>query len=73
MKSHPKLSQLFLVLALLLSHTMCAVVAAGYTDMRWGIRYACYSAPASTAFLPAIPYSIGILVCLGLALVFRRR
>ena len=44
-----KLSYLFGALAVLLSQVMCAVVAYGYCDMLWGIRYACYSAPASVA------------------------
>lgn len=67
------LSRGFLALALLLSHAMCAVVAASYTDMLWGIRYACYSAPASTAFLVALPFLPGILICLALANAFHRR
>ena len=46
-----KLSICFTVLAILLSHIMCAVVAWNYCDMLWGIKYAWYSAPASTAFL----------------------
>ena len=52
---------------------MCAVVAYGYCDMLWGIQYACYSAPASVAFLLAIPYAVGIAVCVILAAVFYRK
>lgn len=66
------LSAAFGLLAVLLSDVMCAVVAYSYCDMVWGIRYACYSAPAWTAFLTAIPYAIGIAVCGVLALVFRK-
>lgn len=68
-----KLSTLFAILAVLLSHAMCAVVAWNYCDMLWGIKYAGYSAPASTAFLSAIPFVVGIAVCVWLALHFRRR
>lgn len=68
-----KLSYVFIVLAVLLSDLMCAVVAYSYCDMLWGIRYACYSAPASTAFLLAIPYGIGIVVCAILAWVFHKK
>lgn len=68
-----KLSTLFTVLAILLSHIMCAVVAWNYCDMLWGIKYAGYSAPASTAFLSAIPFVIGIVACVALALYFRKR
>lgn len=68
-----KLSIFFTVLALLLSNIMCAVVAWNYCDMLWGIKYAGYSAPASTAVLSAIPFVVGIVVCVGLALHFRRK
>ena len=51
------LSRTFAVLAILLSDVMCAAVAFNYCDMLWGIRYASYSAPASTAFLLVIPYA----------------
>lgn len=73
MKNRPRLSQLFLALALLLSHTMCAVVAADYTELVYCGRYGFCSAPPSTAFLFVVPFLLGILVCLGLAYAFRRR
>ena len=68
-----KLSILFTVLAILLSHIMCAVVAWNYCDMLWGIKYAGYSAPASTAVLSAIPFWVGIMVCVALALYFKKK
>ena len=68
-----KLSILFGVLAVLLSDIMCAVVAYGYCDLLWGGRYAGYSAPPSTAFVYAIPYAIGIVISVILALVFRKK
>ena len=55
------LSYLFIVLAILLSDVMCATVAYNYCSMQWGIRYACYSAPASVALLLIIPYVVGIV------------
>ncbi len=64
------LSRGFLILALLLSHTMCAVIAAEYTKL--SLCVVC-SAPPSTAFLFAIPFLLGILLCLGLAYTFRLR
>ncbi len=67
------ISALFLVLAVILSHIMCAVTAYDYCDMKWGIKYAGYSAPASAAFLTAIPYAAGILVCVLLAVFFRKK
>ena len=68
-----KLSILFTVLAILLSHIMCAVVVWKYCDMLWGIKYAGYSAPASTAFLSAIPFAVGIVVCIALVLLFKKK
>ena len=61
------------ILAVLLSDIMCAVVAYHYSDMIWGIQYAGYSAPAWTAFLLAIPFVIGIVICIVLASIFQRK
>lgn len=68
-----KISNIFLVLAVLLSDVMCAVVAYNYCRMQWGARYAMYSAPAWVAFLYAIPFGIGIVMCGVVAVVMRRR
>ena len=67
------LSCTFAALAILLSDVMCAAVAFNYCDMLWGIRYASYSAPASTAFLLVIPYAAAIAVCTALAVIFWRK
>lgn len=67
------LSSVFYVLAVLLSDVMCAVVAYNYCNMKWGIEYAGYSAPASVAFLTAIPYAVGIVVCVVLAIILKRK
>ena len=68
-----KLSIIFGILAVLLSDIMCAVVAYNYCDMLWGGQYAGYSAPAGTAFVYAIPFVIGIIVCVVLAFTFRKK
>ena len=68
-----KLSIIFGVLAVLLSDIMCAVVAYYYCDLLWGGQYAGNGAPASTAFVYAIPFVIGIIVCVVLTIVFRRK
>ena len=73
MRTHSRLSRLFLVLALVLSHTMCAVVASQYTGLLYCGRFGLCSAPASTALLFLIPFLIGILICLGLAWAFREK
>ena len=67
------LSTVFWILAVLLSDVMCAVVAYNYCDMVWGIKYAGYSAPVSVAFFTAIPYAVGIIVCVILALFFKKK
>ena len=68
-----KLSYLFTALAIVLSDIMCFVVAYNYRDMLCGIEHAGYSAPASTAFLYAIPFVVGIIVCAVLAIRFRKK
>ena len=65
-----KLSFAFWALAALLSDAMCAIVASyNYCDLLWGGKYAGYSAPASTAFIYAIPFAISIIVCIALAII----
>lgn len=73
MKQYKCLFYAFTCLAVLLSDAMCAAVAYSYCDMQWGIRYSCYSAPANAAFLLAIPYAAGIVICAALAWFFHRR
>ena len=68
-----KLSYLFIVLAIVLSDIMCFVVAYNYRDMICGIEHAGYSAPASMAFLYAIPFVLGIIVCVALAIRYRKK
>ena len=68
-----KLSYLFTALAIVLSDIMCFVVAYIYSDMLCGIEHAVYSALASTAFLYAIPFVVGIIVCAVLAIRFRKK
>ena len=65
-----KLSYLFTALAIVLSDIMCFVVAYNYRDMLCGIEHAGYSAPASIAFLYAIPFLLVIIVCAILAVTF---
>lgn len=68
-----KLSNLLLVAALILSHLMCVVVAYNYRDMLCCIEHELCSAPAWVAFLYTIPFGIGIIVCVVLAFLFRRK
>ena len=68
-----KLSYLFAGLAIVLSNIMCFVVAYNYRDMLCGIAHSGYSAPASTALLYAIPFGVGIIVCVVLAIVLHKK
>ena len=68
-----RLAVFFLVLAVLFSDVMCVVTAFNYSNMIWGIRYAGYSAPAWTALLTAIPFLVGIAVCIALAVFFKKK
>ena len=67
-----KLSNLFIVLALVLSHAMCAVVAFNYSAMLCAIEHAGFSAPAEVALLYAIPYLAGALICLVIGVKLRK-
>ena len=67
------LRNLCVLLALILSHTMCAVVAFIWRDLKCGGAHMGYSAPADIAFLYAIPFGAGILLCLVMAFVFHRK
>lgn len=65
-----RLSLVFAAAAVLLFGAMCAVTAYNYAALE---RCVMCSAPASTAFLLAIPFALGIIVCAVLAFVLRRR
>lgn len=73
MKKFRILAVASIVVAVILSNIMCAIVAFEYSNLLWGIDYARYSAPANAAFLLAIPYIAGILICIFLSLVFLRK
>lgn len=73
---HPgmkKASVACLVLAVLLSDVMCGVVGFAYRDMLCGIEHSSYSAPASVAFLYAVPFLVVILGCLIAAYLLYRK
>lgn len=65
-----KIRNIFILLAVILSDVMCAVVAYNYGKMQWGMGF---SAPAWVAFLYGIPYAIGIVVCVIVALVLKKK
>lgn len=73
MKKYKALSCFFLALAILLSDIMCALAAYNYCNLQWEITHSGFSAPAEIAFLLAIPYAAGILVCAALAWLFHKK
>lgn len=73
MKKFKVSRNVFIALALLLSYRGCIVVAFSYARMLCAIEHKGFSAPADTAFLYAIPYGIGIMICGILALVFHKK
>ena len=68
-----RLSQLFTILGFVLSNIMCFVVAYNYRDMLCGIAHGGYSAPAYAALFTAIPYALGIIACIILGVIFKRK
>ena len=68
-----KLFAFFLAAVLLLSCTMCAVLAYNYRAMLYAIEYEGASAPASVVFLYAIPYLILIAVNAMGAIMCRKK
>lgn len=68
-----KISNWFLILAALLSNVMSAVVVYWYCNLQWGSRYAGYSASTYTAFFFAIPYLVGVVVCIAVAIGLKRK
>jgi len=68
-----RLSIVFFTISAVLSSIMCAVVAYNYRDLICGIDHMGYSAPASSAFIYAIPFLVGIVVCMILAVVFKKK
>lgn len=68
-----KLSALFAVLSILLSDIMCAVVAYNYRGMLCNIKHSGASAPAYVALFLIVPYAIGIIICITLAVIFAKK
>lgn len=68
-----KWSYAFIVVAMILSHTMCALVAYTYCNMTWLAKNGMTSAPAHVAFLDAVPFGIGIAVCIVAAFILKKK
>ncbi|MDD7193935.1 MAG: hypothetical protein PUH33_05465 [Clostridiaceae bacterium] len=73
MKKFKILYGLLISAAVLLFGAMCATVAYSYCDMFWGIKYECFSAPASVAFIYAVPFAAVIALILISAAFVRKK
>ena len=73
MMKYKILRNIFIILALILSHIMCIDTAYNYASMLCAIQHRGFSAPAGTAFLFSIPHAIAIMICIILALVFNKK
>ena len=60
-------------LAVIITNIGCAAVAYNYRDLLCAIEHGGFSAPASIAFLGAIPYAIAVAICTILAIVFFKK
>lgn len=67
------LERVFAAAAIILSDIMCAAVGYEYSALEWGGRYGLNSAPAYAAFLYAVPFAAGIVICVILSLVFHKK
>ncbi len=67
------LSQTFTAIAVLLSDAMCAVIGYKYCTLQWGGRYVGWSAPPSVAFVYAVPFAAGIVLCIILSRLFGKK
>lgn len=68
-----KVSYIFWGLAALLFIVMCIFVLFHYRKMKLGIEFGVNSAPASVAFLYAIPFTVAVIICVIIAIVIGRK
>lgn len=73
MKKYKNLSILFATVALIISHTMVAVVARNYANIICWSKHEGFSGNTSIAFILGIPYLIGLIVCIIFAVIFYRK
>ena len=65
--------KILIILALVLSHSMCCVVTYNYRGLLCAIDHAGFSAPANLALLTAIPYLLGIALCILGVIILRKK
>ncbi len=68
-----KLSVAFCALSILLANAMFLVLGYAYCNIYWQGKIGNTSAPASVAILYAIPFLLGICVCIVFSVVFWKK
>ena len=68
-----KLKNIFVILVLILSHGMCLDVGFNHAKILCGIEHMGFSAPANVAFFVAVPYVIGIIICMVFIIVLNKK
>ena len=63
----------FIIIALILSHAACALIAYAWCALEWAERYEGASAPPSVALIYAVPFAAAIALCIVLALYFKKK
>ena len=73
MSKFKTMSQVCIVLATVLSYIIVAIVSYKYCALQWGGRYEGWSAPPYTAFIYAIPFVAGIVICVVLSWLLQKK
>ena len=63
----------FLIVALILSHAACALVAYAWCSLEWAGQYHGTSAPPSVALAYGIPFVAAIALCIAFAVYFKKK
>ena len=72
-QKYRRAGNLFIGLALVLSHVLVGMVAYNYRSMVCCGQHGLCSAPPWVAIVAGIPGLLGVLICLGLGLFLRRK
>lgn len=73
MKKYKNIARIFAILALVISHTMVAIVARNYANIQCWTNHTGYSGNTSIAFALGIPYLVGCIVCIIPAVIFYKK
>ena len=68
-----KISNIFAMLAILLTNTMCVAVTNICTDGYYAERYLYTSAPWEMGFLFIIPFAVAIIACAVVAYIAKKK